>query len=130
MVPAPAPSKNVPEATALAPGKFAGPGGSGSAYLTKNVGGRLSPFFTHNGFQKSTPTLIELSSPFFSYSRPEADNTGCAVKIYPSKKIVLLKYGKTYRLQNFKVYVEMYSHHNYMHEIGYFRPGIHDEPET
>ena len=48
--------------------------------------------------------------------------TGCAVKIYPSKKIVLLKHGKTYRLKNFKVYLEMYSNHNYMHKLGYFRP--------
>ena len=35
----------------------------------------------------------------------------------PIEKMVLLKTGKTYRLQNFKVYVEMYSNHNYMHKL-------------
>ena len=43
-------------------------------------------------------------------------------KDLPIEKIVLLKNGKTYRLQNFKVYVEMYSNRNYMHKLGYFRP--------
>ena len=43
-------------------------------------------------------------------------------KDLPIEKIVLLKKGKTYRLQNFKVYQEMYSSHNYMHKLGYFRP--------
>ena len=38
------------------------------------------------------------------------------------EKTVLIKNGKTYRLQNFKVYVEMYSNHNCMHKLGYFRP--------
>ena len=42
-------------------------------------------------------------------------------KDLPIEKTVLLKNGKTYRLQNFKVYVEMYSNHNYMHKLGYFR---------
>ena len=36
-------------------------------------------------------------------------------KDLPIEKLVLLKNGKTYRLQNFKVYLEMYSNHNYMH---------------
>ena len=48
--------------------------------------------------------------------------TGCAVKIYPSKNCFIKKNGKTYRLQNFKIYVEMYSNHNYMHKLEYFRP--------
>ena len=43
-------------------------------------------------------------------------------KDLPIEKSVLLKNGKTRRLQNFKVYVEMYSNHNYMHKLGYFRP--------
>ena len=43
-------------------------------------------------------------------------------KDLPIEKIVLLKNGKTYRLQNFKVNVEMYYNHNYMHKLGYFRP--------
>ena len=57
-------------------------------------------------------------------SRAKDNNllTGCAIKIYPSKKTVLLKNGTTYRLQNFRVYVEMYSNQNYMHKLGYFRP--------
>ena len=43
-------------------------------------------------------------------------------KDLPIEKIVLLKNDKTYRLQNFKVYVEMYSNHNYMHKLECFRP--------
>ena len=43
-------------------------------------------------------------------------------KDLPIGKNVLLKHGKTYRLKNFKVYLEMYSNHNYMHKLGYFRP--------